>query len=73
MVSSYIPTISSLLEPKRKATTAIESKVLAVLQAATPGQARLFGVDTELNKITQWVSKAKITFKSLYGTEATVD
>lgn len=73
MVSSYIPTISSLLEPKRKSTSAISCKTLAILQPATPVQAPLPGVDKERKIITKRASEANIVFDSLYGSEATVD
>ena len=73
VVSSYIPTIHTLLDSKRKSTSPVDCKTLVVLQPTTPGQAKLPGVDEELEVITQQTKKGKAILNYLYDKEATVD
>ena len=50
VVSSYIPTIGILLEPKRTISSSVDCNVLSIIQPATPGQVRLPGAVEELEK-----------------------
>ena len=54
-------------------TSPIDCKILGIFQPATPGHMVLPGVNQEHTVICRQVSKAKIHFKSLYSTEATVN
>ena len=73
VVSSYIPTISTLLEPKRTMSHSVDCNVLSIIQPATPGQDKLPRALEELKKITQRGSDANITSNAFKHDIATVD
>ena len=73
MVSSYIPAITTLLEPKRIVSSHVDCNILSIIQSNTPYQSPLPYASEELVKIAKRASDAEVTSLSFEGDEATVD
>ena len=73
VVSSYIPTITTLLEPKRIVSSSVVCNILSIIQSNTPHHSPLPCASEELVKIAKRASDANVTSKSFEGNEATVD
>jgi len=74
VVSSYTPTVSSLLERTRVShSTGQANKVLVIAQPNAPGLSSLPGTKRELKAIQEKFKAANIPFLSLEGDPATID
>lgn len=74
-ISSYIPTLSALLDRGSAPVQSqpVSSKILAVIQPATPNQSRLPGTVQELEKITAHAQTSQFVVNPLIGSEATIE
>ncbi|CCO37072.1 hypothetical protein BN14_11223 [Rhizoctonia solani AG-1 IB] len=70
VISSYTPTLTALLTSK-PSTLSPDSRILAIGQADTPGQAPLPGTAKELDFIKAH-TQGKVEYKQLTGAQATV-
>ena len=69
-ISSYIPTLASLLDRNDRGTVT-EPRLLAICQTSTPGQAPLHAAELEVNTISQCMKKGVTVLKDSAATVET--
>lgn len=69
-ISSYIPTLASLLDRIDRGTVT-EPRLLAICQTSTPGQAPLHAAELEVNTISQCMKKGVTVLKDSAATVET--